>query len=121
MGTSPVDHRETIIMWAFAKLDVTSFVAASAAVCGAALLLLTLVLVVKGAPPGVPVGPHLAQLAAIFPGYSVSASGAWVGAAYAALVGAALGLVLAILWNAAHWVFLAVVRMRASLATYSID
>ena len=121
MGASRVDHRDTIIMWAFAKLDVVAFVAASAVVCGAALLLLTLVLVVKGAPPGVPIGPHLAQLAAIFPGYSVSAFGAWVGALYAALVGAAIGLILAILWNAAHWVFLAVVRMRASLASYSID
>ena len=32
-----------------------------------------------------------------------------------------VGLLLAIFWNAAHVVFLAVVRMRASLASYSID
>jgi hypothetical protein len=121
MGASPADHRETIIMWAFAKLDVAAFVLASAVVCGSALLLLTLALVVKGAPPGVPIGPHLGQLASVFPGYSVSTAGAWVGAGYAGLVGAVIGLILAILWNAAHWVFLAVVRMRASLASYSID
>lgn len=121
MEALPADHREAIIMWALAKLDVAAFVAASAAVAGAALLMLTLALVVKGAPPGVPVGPHLAQLAVFFPGYSVSAGGALIGGAYASLVGGVAGFLLATFWNAAHALFLAVIRMRASLASYSID
>jgi hypothetical protein len=114
-------HRDAIIMWALAKLDVGAFVIASAVVTGAALGAVTLFLVLKGAPPGVPVGPHLAQLAVFFPGYSVTLPGAFIGAAYGGLVGGALGLLLAALWNAAHTVFLAIVRMRASLASYSID
>jgi len=117
----PADHRDTIIMWALAKLDVAAFVAASAVVTGAALFMLTLFLVVKGAPPGVPVGPHLGQLALFFPGYSVTATGAFIGGAYASVVGGIAGFLLAVFWNAAHALFLAVIRMRASLASYSID
>jgi hypothetical protein len=115
------DHRDAIIMWALAKLDAVAFAIASALVCGAVLFALTLFLVVKGAPPGVPVGPHLSQLSVFFPGYSVSAAGALVGFVYASAVGAVAGLLLALFWNAAHWAFLAVIRMRASLASYSID
>ena len=121
MEALPADHRETIIMWALAKLDVAAFVAASAAICGSGLLLLTLFLVIKGAPPDIPVGPHLAHLSVFFPGFSVTAVGALIGGAYAAVVGGVVGFLLAIFWNAAHTVFLAVVRMRASLASYSID
>jgi hypothetical protein len=121
MEALPADHRDTIIMWALAKLDVVAFVVASAAVTGIALFLLTLFLVVKGAPPGVPVGPHLAQLAVFLPGYSVSAGGAVIGGLYASLAGGIAGFFLAGFWNAAHALFLAVIRMRATLANYSID
>jgi hypothetical protein len=114
-------HRDAIIMWALAKLDVLAFAIASAVVSGIVLFGVTSYLVVKGAPPGVPIGPHLSQLAVFFPGYSVTPLGAFIGCAYAGLVGGALGFILAVLWNAAHTAFLAVVRMRASLASYSID
>ena len=53
--------------------------------------------------------------------YMAEKIGALIGGAYAAVVGGIVGLLLAIFWNAAHVVFLAVVRMRASLASYSID
>ncbi len=121
MEATPADHRERIIMWAFAKLDVTAFVAASAIVGGASLLVLTLALVLKGAEPGMPVGPHLAHLATFFPGYSVTAGGALVGAGYASVIGGLLGLVIAGVWNLAHRLFLAFIRMRANLATYEMD
>jgi hypothetical protein len=121
MERSPVDRHDTIIMWAFAKLDVIAFVAASAVIAAVALFVLTMILVVKGAPPGVPVGPHLGELAAFFPGYTVSAAGAWIGAAYAGVVGAVIGFALAGAWNLAHASVLAIVRVRASLASYSID
>jgi len=121
MERSPADRHDAIIMWAFAKLDVIAFVAASAVMGAVALFALTLFLVLKGAPPGIPVGPHLAQLAEFFPGYAVSAPGAWIGAAYAGVVGGLIGFALAGAWNLAHGVLLAVIRMRASLASYSID
>jgi hypothetical protein len=121
MDELPADRRELIVTWAFAKLDVAAFVMASAAVAAAFLFVLTLGLVIKGAPPGMPVGPHLAQLATFFPGYTVTAVGAVVGAAYAGVFGGALGFVLAAVWNFAHTLVLAVIRVQASLATYSID
>jgi hypothetical protein len=121
MDASPADRREVLVTWAFARLDGRAFAAASAAIAGAFLLALTLFLVVKGAPPGVPVGPHLAELAAFFPGYTVSFGGAFVGALYAGVVGAVLGWLLAVVWNVAHSLVLAVIRVQASLATYSID
>ncbi len=111
----------TVLAWAFARLDVAAFACACAVVFGGVLFVLTFGLTLKGAPPGVPVGPNLAALAAYFPGYSVTYTGAFVGAAYAALVGAAFGSVLAALWNLAHALLLGVIRMRASLASYSID
>ncbi len=108
-------------MWAFAKLDVPAFVIASAIVCGGALFLLTVALVLKGAAPGMPVGPHLGQLAVLFPGYSVTFPGAFAGAAYASIMGGVIGLVVAGVWNLAHRLFLAFIRMRANLATYEMD
>ena len=115
------ERRRTVLAWAFARIDVTAFAAASAVVAAVALFALTLALVLKGAPPGVAVGPNLAQLAVYFPGYAVTLAGAFVGAAYAALVGAACGLVVALLWNVAHALLLGIIRMRANLASYSID
>ena len=117
----PADRREMIVTWAFARLDGRAFAAASATIAAAFLFLLTLALVIKGAPPGIPVGPHLAKLAVFFPGYTVSVAGAFVGALYAGLVGGLLGWVLALVWNFAHSLVLAVIRVQASLATYSID
>lgn len=117
----PADRREMIVTWAFAKLDVRAFAVASAVIAGAFLLLLTLALVVKGAPPGIPVGPHLGKLAVFFPGYTVTFPGAFIGALYASAVGGVLGWILALVWNFAHSLVLAVIRVQASLATYSID
>ena len=121
MKASAADRREAIVAWAFAKLDVAAFVVASAAIAAAFLLIFTLVLVVKGAPPGIPVGPHLATLAVFFPGYTVTYGGALVGALYGGGVGAVLGFTLAAVWNVAHALVLGVIRIQASLATYSID
>ncbi|HZI83561.1 MAG TPA: hypothetical protein VFF44_06585 [Casimicrobiaceae bacterium] len=121
MEALSADHRDAIIMWALAKLDAAAFAIASALVSAAVLFALTLFLVVKGAAPGMPVGPHLAQLSVFFPGYSVTVAGAFIGAAYAGAAGGVAGLLLAAFWNAVHALFLAMIRMRASLASYSID
>ena len=117
----PADRREMIVTWAFARLDGRAFAVASAAITAAFLFALTLALVIKGAPPVIPVGPHLGKLALFFPGYTVTFVGAFVGALYAAIVGGVLGWVLAAIWNFAHSLVLAVIRVQASLATYSID
>ena len=102
-GDDAADERNemrarTVLAWAFARLDIVAFACACAAVFAGVLFALTFGLTLKGAPPGVPVGPNLA-----------------------ALVGAAFGFVLAALWNLAHALLLGVIRMRASLASYSID
>ena len=110
-----------IVAWGFAKIDVLAFVIASAIVGAAFLLTLTLGLVIKGAAPGAPVGPNLAKLSAFFPGYTVTFAGAFLGAAYASVVGIAIGFVLATIWNAAHSLVLAVIRVQANLAAYTID
>jgi hypothetical protein len=115
------DRRSMVLAWAFARLDVPAFAAANAVIFAVALFALTLALVIKGAPPGVAVGPHLAALGAYFPGYTVTWRGAFVGAAYAGFVGAACGVVVAGFWNIAHLLLLAVIRFRANLASYSID
>jgi hypothetical protein len=119
---APLDERSRlIIVWAFAKLDVVAFAAASACVFALGLFALTLLLVLKGAPPGIAIGPHLGVLASYLPGYSVSAPGAFIGAVYAGVVGGALGLLLAVTWNLAHTLLLALIRVRATLAAYSMD
>jgi hypothetical protein len=121
MNAPSAERRRLLLAWAFARLDVVAFAAASAAVFAAMLFALTFVLVLKGAPPGVRVGPHLAELAVYFPGYSVTLAGAFIGALYASLVGSVFGLVAATLWNFAHALLLGIIRIQANLASYSID
>lgn len=65
-------------------------------VAGAILWLATVALVLIG---GNPVGPHLGLLAAYFPGYRVTAGGAFLGAAYGFVVGYALGRVVSRIYN----------------------
>jgi len=110
-----------VLAWAFARLDVVAFAAASAVLGALALGALTLALVLKGAPPGQTIGPHLGALGAYFPGYTVTYAGAAIGAAYAALVGGAFGTIIAALWNFAHALLLAVIRVRANLASFPLD
>jgi hypothetical protein len=118
----PLDARSrAIIVWAFARLDPVAFAAASACAFACGLFALTLLLVVKGAAPGMPVGPHLGALAAYLPGYSVTVTGACIGAAYAAVIGGAWGLLLALTWNLVHALLLALIRVRATLAAYPMD
>ena len=121
MNSTSEQRRRTILAWAFARVDVVAFAVADAAGFALVLFALTVAISWKGAPPGVPVGPHLGHLAIYFPGYSVSASGAFIGAAYAGALGAACGLLLAMLWNFAHALLLSVIRVRANLSAYSID
>lgn len=103
---SKLDRGELIVRAAFARID---FVALAIALgCTSALVLWagTAVLLVKGAPPGIAVGPHLALLAHYLPGYSVTWPGSVIGVAYGFILGAALGILIAAVWNLVHHVYL---------------
>ena len=63
---------------------------------GAGLFVATIWLVIRG---GETVGPHLALLSNYFPGYTVTWWGAFLGAAYAAVLGALVGASIAWIYN----------------------
>ena len=102
-----------VLMAAFARMDVPALAVAMGSVFALALFMMTAVVILKGAPPGQPVGPHLGLLANYLPGYSVSWSGAIAGAACAWAGGAVLGFVWAVLWNLSHLLYVALVLIRS--------
>jgi hypothetical protein len=97
---------ELTLMAMFARMNTMAMAVAVAGVFAAGLALATAVLLVQGAPPGVPIGPNLSALGNIFPGYSVTWPGVLIGAFWAGLVGALTGFFVATAWNFAHLVFL---------------
>lgn len=102
-----------VLMAGFARLDVAALAAAMGALCAVALFLLTAVLLLKGAPEGKHIGPHLGLLGVYLPGYTVTWKGAVLGAAYGAVGGAVLGFIWAVLWNVSHFLYIALVLIRA--------
>ena len=107
---------DLIVRAAFARLDTLALAIALGCLCAIGLWAATAILLVKGAPPGVPVGPHLALLAQFLPGYGVSWPGSFVGLGYGFVLGATLGVVLAAVWNVAHHVYLMVAITRRYFA-----
>ena len=61
-----------------------------------ALFLATIVLVIRGGPQ---VGPHLSLLGIYLPGYEVTWSGAFIGAAYAFVIGYVAGRTTGTVYN----------------------
>ena len=108
-----LDADRAVLMAGFARLDVVALAVAMGTLLAVALFLMTAALLLKGAPPGRVVGPHLALLAVYFPGYSVSWGGSVIGAIYAWIAGAALGFVWAVLWNLTHYLYIALILIRA--------
>lgn len=106
---SPAD---AVVLSLFARIDIIAFTIAAAAVAALAMFLATAALLVVGAPPGQPVGPHLSALSTFWPGFTVSWTGAPVGAFYAALCGGAAGFMLALFWNFAHLVIVGLAALR---------
>ncbi len=102
-----------VLMAGFARIDVVALAAAMGTLFGITLFLLTAVLLLKGAPPGQHVGPHLGLLGVYMPGYSVTWGGSLVGAFYGGLFGAALGFVWGALWNLSHILYIALILLRA--------
>ena len=64
---------------------------------GTALFLGTMVLVMRGGPS---VGPHLGMLWVFLPGYRVTVGGAFIGFAYAFVIGYAVGRLIGSVYNA---------------------
>jgi hypothetical protein len=107
-----MDRGEQIARAAFARLDVAALAIAMGCVCALGLWAATAVLLVKGAPPGVHVGTHLALLANYMPGYSVSWPGSVFGVVYGFLIGAVLGAAVGAVWNLAHHIYLMLMITR---------
>jgi len=100
------DPGDLTLMALFARMDTGAMAIAVAVVFALGLALATAVLLLQGAPEGVPIGGNLSALRNIFPGYSVTWPGVLVGAIWAGLVGAVTGFIIATIWNFAHLVFL---------------
>ena len=116
MRNTELDRGELIVRAAFARFDLIALAIAIGAVGALALWTATAILLVKGAPPGVDVGPHLALLANFLPGFSVSWPGSVVGLFYGFLIGAGLGVLIAAVWNIVHHIYLVLVVTRRYFA-----
>ena len=106
------DTQRILMMALFARMDTSAMAIATGVIGGLVLFLMTVVLVIKGSPPGFSVGPHLAALSTFMPGYAVSWAGGVVGAVYGFAVGAVAGFVLAVLWNFTHILFIGFAVMK---------
>ena len=106
----PVTQAErAVLARAFARLDPLALAVACGVVSGVALWLATVVLLIQG---GSDVGYHLGRLRWFLPLYDVTWPGAFVGLVEVGALGAAAGGVLALLWNAYHRLFVALVVAR---------
>ena len=104
---------KAVLMAAFGRIDVVALAVAMGTVCAIGLVLLTVTLLIKGAPPDVPVGPNLGLLSIYLPGYSVSWGGGAIGAVYGWFIGAVIGFVWGVLWNMTHYLYIILVVARA--------
>lgn len=109
MNTSASASDKAILMAAFARLDPVALAVSLGAIAAFILFAATAVLLLKG---GAVVGPHLALLGIYLPGYEVSWVGGLIGAVYFWLIGAVLGLVIAVLWNMTHYMYVALMVVR---------
>lgn len=104
---------KAILLAAFGKIDVVALAVALGCAGACIVFLAALALLVKGAPPGVAVGPHLALLGAWLPGFSVTLTGAVLGALYGAILGVVAGGLIAAIWNFTHRLYIVLVAIRA--------
>jgi len=112
---------KALLKIAFCRIDVTAMATATGAVVGLLLFLATAVLLIKGASPGVEVGPHLEMLGIYLPGYTVTWWGALLGAVYGMLLGAAAGAIIAGMWNFTHYLYMTAMVIRASWMRMMVD
>ena len=108
---------DKVIIEAFARLDRTALGFAVGTLCGLSVFLATIFLVLKG---GDVVGPNLALLGQFFYGYTVTASGAFIGLVYGFITGFVLGWLIGLLRNSLVSAYLLALKTRATL-TSSLD
>lgn len=101
-----------LLMALFARMDTIALTLAMGAVFALGLFAATAILLIKGAPAGVPIGPNLAALSTFLPGYSVSWAGAVIGIGYGYLIGMVVGFMLAALWNFTHLLYIGFAASR---------
>lgn len=101
---------EDAMMALFARMDTLAMSVAVGVSSAIGLSAATALLIVT-AVPGMPVGPNLVALGNVLPGYSMTWLGCIIGGAWAALIGAMLGFVLATCWNFIHMVILGLVAL----------
>jgi hypothetical protein len=109
------ESSEEVLRRAFARLDAVALGVAVGTLCGVGLCAATLILVVKG---GENVGQNLRLLWQYFPGYQVTLPGAFIGLGYGFLAGFVAGWLLAFVRNAALWLYLLTVKMKAASASF---
>ena len=95
-----------MFMALFARMDTVAMAVAVSLLFALELAAATAVLILVGAPPGVPIGPNLSALGNILPGYSVTWFGCFIGAVWASIIGLVAGFLIATFWNFAHVVFM---------------
>jgi hypothetical protein len=95
MAKSDIDakreYRATLL-----RLNARAWGMAVGVVFGIGLFFATLLLIIEG---GKDVGPHLALLGKLLPGYRVTVGGAFIGFAYMFVIGYAVGRVIGIVYN----------------------
>jgi len=104
---------KAVLMAGFARLDIVALSVAMGTVGAIGLFLMTAILLIEGAPPGVEIGSNLNLLGIYLPGYSVSWAGSVIGAIYAWLIGAFFGFVCSALWNLSHYLYIVLVVVRS--------
>ena len=103
---------QAVLMAAFGRMDVVALAVAMGTVCAIGLFLMTVMLLIKGAPAGMHIGTHLSLLGIYMPGFTVSWGGSIIGAFYAGIGGAVIGFVWAVLWNLTHYLYIILVVVR---------
>lgn len=102
---------KAILMAAFARFDPAALAVALGSVFALLIFIATAALLLQG---GDEIGPHLALLGIYLPGYEVSWAGGFLGALYFWVIGAVTGAVIAMLWNLTHFIYVAIVLVRAA-------
>ncbi len=90
-------ERQDDVKTTLLKLNARAWGIAVGLLFGSALFLGTIVLVMRG---GRHVGPHLGMLWVFLPGYRVTFGGAFIGFAYAFVIGYAVGRLIGLVYNA---------------------
>lgn len=98
------------IIWAFARVDKLAFAIAVGSVCGLAIFILTLWLIIRN---GDMIGPNLQLLGQYFIGYTVTVKGAFIGIGYSFLWGFIWGWLFAYLRNLSVGIFIYRARKKA--------